>query len=89
MAFQSILRRGSASIAPLAIRSVAARRAFHGAISTVLNVETRSQVARQFLPFFRFSTAVSAKPTADVSLVRVIESEIECAEQPAEVNFYI
>ncbi|XP_065854281.1 uncharacterized protein At2g39795, mitochondrial [Euphorbia lathyris] len=89
MAFSSLVRRASASVLPVAIRSVASRRAFHGAISAVLNVETRSpshQVGRQFLPFFRFSTAVSEKPTADATLVRVLESEIDCAEQPGDVE---
>ncbi|KAJ9180660.1 hypothetical protein P3X46_008874 [Hevea brasiliensis] len=90
MAFNSILRRASASVLPLVIRSVGSQRTFHSAISTFLCVEKLSlshQVCWQvFLPFFRFSTATVAKPSADENLIRVLDSEIGCAEKPADVE---
>ncbi|KAJ9185261.1 hypothetical protein P3X46_004915 [Hevea brasiliensis] len=86
MAFSSILRRASASVLPLSIRSLGSQRTFGSIISAGLCVEKRNlrhEYCRQlFLPFLRFSTAAGAKPSADESLIRVLESEIDCAEPP-------
>ncbi|WCJ28356.1 Mitochondrial glycoprotein family protein [Euphorbia peplus] len=81
MAFSSIIRRGSSAIWP----AIASRRAFYGAVSVLPKVQKRTpsdELRRHFLPFFRFSTAVSREQSADATLVRVLESEIDCAEQP-------
>ncbi|OAY41366.1 uncharacterized protein At2g39795, mitochondrial [Manihot esculenta] len=90
MAFSYLLRRASAFVLPLAIRSVGSQRTFHSAISAVLSVEKRNlrYEARRhvFLPFFRFSTSTGPKPSTDENLIRVLESEIDCAEQPNDVE---
>lgn len=85
MAFNSVLRRASKSLLPLAIRAVGSPRTFHRAIPAVLSVEN----LRDFLPSSHFSTAATAlKPTADENLIRVLGTEIECAEEPHDVSFF-
>ncbi|KAL5550274.1 hypothetical protein UlMin_000450 [Ulmus minor] len=82
MAFYSALRKASESVIPLAIRSCGASRTYHGAVSTFLAVQKgnlrRELAHRGFVPFLRFSTE-AAKRSADDKLIRVLESEIECA----------
>lgn len=74
-----MLRRASSSILPLAIRAVGSQRTFRSAISAALSVEITTLNRSTFIPFLqRFST----KPSSDENLIRVIESEIDCAEQP-------
>lgn len=83
MAFNSVLRRASKSFLPLAIRAVGSPRTFHRAIPAVLSVEN----LRDFLPSSHFSTAATAlKPTGDENLIRVLATEIECAEEPHDVE---
>jgi complement component 1 Q subcomponent-binding protein len=85
MAFNSVLRRASKSLLPLAIRAVGTPRTFHRAIPAVLSVEN----LRDFLPSSHFSTAATAlKPTADENLIRVLGTEIECVEEPHDVSFF-
>ncbi|KAL9355428.1 hypothetical protein Peur_053398 [Populus x canadensis] len=84
MAFNSVLRRASKSFLPLAVRSVGSPRTFPRAIPSVISVENRTTL-RNFLPFSHFSTEVAAqKPTADDNLIRVLETEIDCTEQPQD-----
>ncbi|CAK7342784.1 unnamed protein product [Dovyalis caffra] len=86
MAFNSVIRRACKSFLPLAIRTVGSPRTFHRAISTVLSVENHTNL-QKFLPFSHFSTAVTGqKPTADENLIRVLETEIECVEEPHDVE---
>jgi complement component 1 Q subcomponent-binding protein len=88
MAFNSVLRRASKSFLPLAIRTVGSPRTFQRAIPTVLFVENRTTL-RNFLPFSHFSTAAtSEKPIADENLIRALETEIDCAEEPQDVGFF-
>lgn len=83
MAFNSVLRRASKSLLPLAIRAVGSPRTFHRAIPAVLSVEN----LRDFLPSSHFSTAATAlKPTGDANLIRVLGTEIECVEEPHDVE---
>ncbi|PON90803.1 Mitochondrial glycoprotein [Trema orientale] len=86
MALYSILRRASSSVLPLAIRTVGSSRALHGAASTVrLTLQkgnlSRELTRRSFVPFLRFSTETAAKNRADENLIRVLESELQCAEE--------
>ncbi|GMY14480.1 Mitochondrial glycoprotein [Fagus crenata] len=86
MALCSMLRRASSSVLPLAIRAVGSPRSFHGVISTVLTAEkvklAHALNPRAFVPFLRFSTELaSKKPSNDESLIQVLESEIQCAEE--------
>ncbi|XVF83753.1 hypothetical protein PTKIN_Ptkin16aG0517600 [Pterospermum kingtungense] len=88
MAFASILRKSANSLAPLAIRLTRVQRNYHSCIFTALNHGFQSQqttVNRYFHNTLHFSTAVGAKkPSSDESLIRVIESEIQCAEESDE-----
>ncbi|XWS74922.1 hypothetical protein CRYUN_Cryun01aG0040100 [Craigia yunnanensis] len=85
MAFSSILRKSAYSLAPLAIRLNRVQRNYHSCIFTALNYSFQSQqptVNRFYQNTLHFSTAVdSRKPSSDESLIRVLESEIQCAEE--------
>ncbi|KAK0585054.1 hypothetical protein LWI29_022800 [Acer saccharum] len=80
MALNFMLRRASSSLIPLAIRTVGSPRTFHSAISAVLGTEKCSFSRSSVVPFQRFST----KPTSDEKLIEVLESEINCSDQPSE-----
>ncbi|XWS56622.1 hypothetical protein CRYUN_Cryun09bG0102100 [Craigia yunnanensis] len=85
MAFASILRKSANSLAPLAIRLTRVQRNYHSCIFTALNHSFKSQepaVNCFYRNILHFSTAVdSKKASSDESLVRVLESEIQCAEE--------
>ncbi|CAL1378994.1 unnamed protein product [Linum trigynum] len=85
MAFASMLRRASSSVLPRAIRAAASPRTFRTAVSTVLSTEKQClgrEIARRgFTSPLRFSTAAVANKD---NLVRVLEAEIECAEEPCD-----
>ncbi|KAI9154124.1 hypothetical protein LWI28_021296 [Acer negundo] len=80
MALNFVLRRASSSLIPLAIRTVGSPRTFHSAISAVLGAQKCSFSRSSVVPFQRFST----KPTSDDKLIEVLESEINCSDQPTE-----
>ncbi|KAG8501451.1 hypothetical protein CXB51_003780 [Gossypium anomalum] len=90
MAFTSILRKTANSLAPLAIRLTRVQRSYHSCIFTALNHRLQSQhpTVNRFYPnTLHFSTAVdSQKSASDESLLRVIESEIQCAEESDEYD---
>ncbi|XP_022745931.1 uncharacterized protein At2g39795, mitochondrial-like [Durio zibethinus] len=85
MAFSSILRKSANSLAPLAIRLTRVQRIYNSCIFTALNYSFQSQqptVNRFYQNTVHFSTAVdSRKTTSDEFLIRVLESEIQCAEE--------
>ncbi|XP_038905637.1 uncharacterized protein At2g39795, mitochondrial-like [Benincasa hispida] len=88
MALSSILRRASSSVLPLALRSVAAPRSFHHAISAAITTG-KHNFSKEFNPgfflsFLRSYSAAPARDSADVSLIRVLQSEIKCAEEDLE-----
>ncbi|GAV88842.1 MAM33 domain-containing protein [Cephalotus follicularis] len=84
MAVNYLLRRASSTVLSLSIRAVGSPRTYHRAISTVLTKDSFcSQLNHQtFPPSVRYSTAVAEKRRAEEKLLRVIESEIECANKP-------
>ncbi|XVF23965.1 hypothetical protein REPUB_Repub13aG0085200 [Reevesia pubescens] len=87
MAFASIIRKSANSLAPLAIRLTRVQRNYHSCIFTALNQSFLSQQPSTVNGFYQknthhFSTAVdSRKASSDESLLRVLESEIQCAEE--------
>lgn len=85
MALYSILRRASSPALHLALRSAATPRSFHSAISAAITVGKRdfSQELNpaSFLKILRSYSTAPARSSADASLVRVLESEIKCAEE--------
>ncbi|KAK3422541.1 hypothetical protein EUGRSUZ_G02989 [Eucalyptus grandis] len=81
MAFSSILRRSASSLAPLAARALRSRRSCHSAVFAALNQSriVAGEPRRGPLPPPRgYSTK---RPGSDESLLRVLESEIQCAEE--------
>ncbi|KAK4776354.1 hypothetical protein SAY86_005042 [Trapa natans] len=78
MSLTSFLRKSVSSLAPLALRTLRAPRNYHSAIFTALNHSRFQAAGPSLIPFpraHRFSTK------SDESLLRVIESEIQCAEE--------
>ncbi|KAK4750192.1 hypothetical protein SAY87_027641 [Trapa incisa] len=78
MSFTSILRKSASALAPLALRSLRGHRNCHSAIFTALSHSRFQALVPSLSPFsraHRFSTK------SDESLLRVIESEIQCAEE--------
>ncbi|XP_059463645.1 uncharacterized protein At2g39795, mitochondrial-like [Corylus avellana] len=72
----SMLRRVSSSVLPLATRAVGSPRAFRGVVSGAPTAERAHALSRRsFVPTLRFFSA-----SIDKSLIRVLESEIQCAE---------
>ncbi|KAL4376536.1 hypothetical protein GQ457_02G022600 [Hibiscus cannabinus] len=90
MAFTSILRKTANLLAPLAIRLTRVERSYHPCIFTAFNHSFLSQesTVSRFNPNTpHFSTAVgSPKAASDESLLRVIEYEIQCAEETDEFD---
>ncbi|OVA15570.1 Mitochondrial glycoprotein [Macleaya cordata] len=86
MAFSTIIRRAASSIVPLANRAIGAQRSFSSAIfSTLLKKNssgslTQELCRRTFVPTLHFSS-LSKKPSSDETLIQVIDSEIQCAEE--------
>uniref|UniRef100_A0A2P2KF38 Mitochondrial glycoprotein family protein n=1 Tax=Rhizophora mucronata TaxID=61149 RepID=A0A2P2KF38_RHIMU len=90
MALNSLSRRASSTLLPLAIRAAGSPRTIHRAVSAALCVEKRclghDLGSQGYFLSSRFSTAAAEKPSADYSLIRVLESEIECAVKPNDVE---
>ncbi|CAN1770093.1 Uncharacterized protein At2g39795, mitochondrial [Linum perenne] len=88
MAFASMISRASSTVLPLAIRASGAPRTFRTAVTTVLAVQKQSlahNIARgSFLPLSRFATSAVASKKAEDNLVRVLDSEIDCADEPRD-----
>ncbi|KAE8099333.1 hypothetical protein FH972_017325 [Carpinus fangiana] len=76
MASYSVLRWVSSSVLPLA----GSTRAFRIVVSGALTAEKAHALSRRsFVPTLRFCSA-----STDKSLIRVLESEIQCAEDPTK-----
>ncbi|KAL8462849.1 hypothetical protein ACS0TY_033739 [Phlomoides rotata] len=81
MAMNNALRRAASRVVPLVIRASAGcqRYLHHGRRSALLaavNQPSRNLLPRTFPPLlYRYST----KPKSDESLLRVLESEVQCA----------
>lgn len=83
MSFASILRKSASSFAPVASRlAQGGRRHYHYALVTAINNSNLShkQFISPLVPYFHYSSA-SKKSSSDESLVRVIDSEIQCAAE--------
>ncbi|XP_058099407.1 uncharacterized protein At2g39795, mitochondrial-like [Magnolia sinica] len=84
MAFSSVVRRTASRVAPLAIRALETHRNYHPAIFAPLK-NNSSSLYQEFCRRAALSTlhfsSLAKKPSSDEKLVRVIESEIKCAEE--------
>ncbi|KAM1219280.1 hypothetical protein PS1_046765 [Malus domestica] len=85
MAFTSILRRSASSLAPLASRLARGQRSYHGAVATAVNRFNFSRKHTQPTPFVPTPRYYSSH-SSDQSLIRVIESEIKCAEETEDLD---
>ncbi|EXC04698.1 Uncharacterized protein L484_009891 [Morus notabilis] len=88
-AFSSIIRKSNSSLAPLAFRVVRGQKTNYSsfAFAAIKNQASISHNRRSLvslLPTFRFYSSESKKPSSDESLLRVIESEIQCAVETDE-----
>ncbi|CAK9135662.1 unnamed protein product [Ilex paraguariensis] len=82
MALSSILRRSASQLTPLTIRAIGFQRYSHQCAALFAAVK-HSDISGKlfqssFPPVLHYSTK---KPSSDESLLRVIESEIKCAEE--------
>uniref|UniRef100_A0A6V7QWY7 Uncharacterized protein n=1 Tax=Ananas comosus var. bracteatus TaxID=296719 RepID=A0A6V7QWY7_ANACO len=82
MAFSAALRRASTS-APLLCRALGGGHGtFHSFLLRSLPSVSRTAPSSPFAsPFSSSSSAVAKKPSSDSTLLRVIDSEIKCAEE--------
>ncbi|KAB2598291.1 hypothetical protein D8674_001211 [Pyrus ussuriensis x Pyrus communis] len=85
MAFTSILRRSASSLAPLASRLARGQRSYHGAVAIAANHFSFSRKPTQPTPFVPTPRYYSSH-SSDQSLIRVIESEIKCAEETDDLD---
>ncbi|KAK9158884.1 hypothetical protein Scep_005458 [Stephania cephalantha] len=89
MNLSNTLRRAASSIAPLSIRAFRDRRIQRSSSifdSSNTNGGAAHELLRKtFLPGARFASS-SSKPSLDQDLIRVIDSEIQCAEEEEEEN---
>ncbi|XVF75269.1 hypothetical protein PTKIN_Ptkin13bG0174100 [Pterospermum kingtungense] len=85
MAFTTILRKSAKSLVPLATRLTRVQRNYHSCIFTALNHNFQSPeraVSRFYRNTLQFSTAFDSwKSSSDESIIRILESEIRCAEE--------
>ncbi|CAE6085449.1 unnamed protein product [Arabidopsis arenosa] len=83
MALSTVFRRASSTVATLAFRAARSPVSFRSGAVSAEKLILGSQIMRgsvSSFSFSRFSTeSAITKTTADESLVRVIESEIDCA----------
>ncbi|KAG2730374.1 hypothetical protein I3760_01G289100 [Carya illinoinensis] len=81
MAFTSIFRKSVSSFAPVVSRLVRGQRSCHTALFTAINHAnlSRSPTLSFLVPTLNYSSATK-RPSADESLIRIIESEIKCLE---------
>lgn len=86
MAFNSILRKSGSFARALAVAGQLTRNNHSG--HRTLLFTAINQHKDSFVPRFHFSSAVVSKkkPTSDENLLRVIESEIECAQDTDDHN---
>ncbi|KAL5537620.1 hypothetical protein UlMin_044847 [Ulmus minor] len=82
MALTSILRKSASSLAPVVSRGVRTQISYCCSVVAAVNRRTisRNHFLRPLVPSLHYSSE-SKKPTSDVSLIRIIESEINCAAE--------
>ncbi|XP_028786522.1 uncharacterized protein At2g39795, mitochondrial-like isoform X2 [Neltuma alba] len=82
MAMYFVLRRASSSVLPLAFRTMASPRNSHYAASAVRTAGISHRlIERILLPSVRLANSFASKTNADESLLGVLETEIQCAEE--------
>ncbi|CAA2975192.1 Hypothetical predicted protein [Olea europaea subsp. europaea] len=85
MALASTIRRTASRVVPLAIRASSGSQRYHHHCSALFDaVKTHGDLSRKLFPR-SFSVSVhhysTKRPSSDESLLRVIESEIQCAQE--------
>ncbi|GMY08433.1 Mitochondrial glycoprotein [Fagus crenata] len=80
MALTSILRKSASSLVPLAGRLVRCQRNYDSALFTAITHTNVSHTLGSLVPNLHYSSA-SKRPCCDQTLLRVIESEIQCLQE--------
>lgn len=84
MAFASMIRRSASAVVPLAIRVIGGYR-YHHHCSALFSAVNHSNLSRQLsrasFPSILHYSSTSKRPSSDETLLRVIKSEIKCAEE--------
>ncbi|TKY56789.1 mitochondrial protein [Spatholobus suberectus] len=87
MAFNSILRKSGSFARVLAVAGQLTKNNHPGHRALLFTAINQHQHKDSFVPRFHFSSVASKKkPTSDENLLRVIESEIECAKDTDDHN---
>ena len=87
MAFNSILRKSGSFARALAVAGQLTKNSNLGHRSLHFTAINQHQHKDSFVPRFHFSSVASKKkPTSDENLLRLIESEIECAQETDDHN---
>ncbi|KAJ4719953.1 Mitochondrial glycoprotein [Melia azedarach] len=87
MVFSSIFRKSASSLSSLASRLTRVNRNYRSAVFTASNYLHQKPNLSTFLPNHYFSSATEVrKPSSDESLLRVIDSEVNCAEETDDHN---
>ncbi|BAT78282.1 hypothetical protein LR48_Vigan561s007500 [Vigna angularis] len=85
MAFNSILCKSSSFVRALAVAGQLTKNNHLGYRTLIFSAINHHKDS--FVPKFHFSSAAARKkPTSDENLLRVIESEIECAQETDDHN---
>ncbi|PSS34521.1 Mitochondrial glycoprotein [Actinidia chinensis var. chinensis] len=79
MAFGNVLRRSASAVVPLAIRAIGGQRYHH--CSALLSAVNHRTLSRSSFPSILQYSSTSKRPSSDASLLRVIETEIKCAQE--------
>ena len=79
MAFGNVLRRSASAVVPLAIRAIGGQRYHH--CSALLSAVNHRTLSRSSFPSILHYSSTSKRPSSDESLLRVIETEIKCAQE--------
>ncbi|XP_022890147.1 uncharacterized protein At2g39795, mitochondrial-like [Olea europaea var. sylvestris] len=84
MALANTIRRTASRVVPLAIRASSGSQRYHHCSALFNAVKTHGDLSRKLFPR-SFSVSVhhysTKRPSSDESLLRVIESEIQCAQE--------
>lgn len=88
MAIATILRRTASAATPLVTRAISRSQKYHNA-SALLSAAVNRGLSRQALSRSLLPSAgrcYSSRPSSDESLLRVIDSELKCAEESDDQN---
>ncbi|KAH9317544.1 hypothetical protein KI387_019313, partial [Taxus chinensis] len=92
MAFFQIMRNASSAVVPVALRTLSRQRAIHSAVGFAFQSRCRQEIIKgnpfmeRRAAFSSSSSSIVPKSKAEENLIKVLDSEIECAveSEPAK-----